>query len=741
MPTNKPYLVWFKDLNSEDTSLLDDKITSLTEIFHLGLPTPNGFFITTKAYFDFLEINNLDKTISELISKTNVSNSYDLAKTSKNIQTLIKKYPIPHEIAKEIMIAYKKLGGWLGFTNTLVTIKSSLKPEPFLSISGESNLLHKIQDCWASIFTTKFIHDCQKKNSNYLQTKIIVLVQKQINAFISGTIFTTNPTNSNKNEMIIEAFWGQRGSGIEEKIIPDEYLISKHNQVILSQHTGTQTVQLVQLDNQVREEKVKTNQSNKPKLTPEEIIKLATFGQKLALHFGQAQNVEFALNKQHQIFIIQSDSPQAILQKKVEAKPINTQVILTGHGINQGQVTGQVFVLNSTTDIRKIQKSCILVANTLSSDYISAIRQASAILTDLGGQSSYIATISRELGIPCIVGTQKATKLLSNGQIITVDGSTGKIYEPPSIHHNLQKTKSNQNYQTATKIYLNLGEPDLSKELAKQDIDGIGLLRAEFMMTKNSIHPKYLIAQNKQEEFIKLLTNNLLKFARNFSPRPIIYRASDFKSNEYRSLKYGKLYEPEEANPLFGIHGVSRYLACPDIFNLEVEAIKRVRNKFGYKNLHLSIPFVRTPTEMTKIKMLVNQAGLLRSSNFKLYMVAGLPGNMLTLDEFIKIGIDGVLIDADSLTMFLLGINPDNPEIFKNYQEPDPSLLWCFKKTIETCHKNNITCGVFGQTLANHQELIEKLVTWSIDSISVESNAITRTKELVHWAEHKRIVF
>ncbi len=752
MPSSKSYLAWFKDLKSEDISQAGGKGANLGEMTQIGIPIPNGFVVTASAYFDFLKTNNLEEQIKKLIDSTDVDNSNDLAKTSSKIQSLIKKHPMPHEIATQIMSSYKKLGGWFGLNDIPVAVRSSAtaedlpdasfagQQESFLHVVGEANLIKRVQDCWASLFTQRAIFYRQKQKYDHFKIGIAVPVQKQINSLVSGIIFTTNPVTNNKNEMVIEAIWGLGEYIVQGKITPDQYLVNKQDWSLSKYEVAKQSVQLVQSEHETRQDKVKANKQDKVKLTSQEVIKLGQIGQKLALHYGKAQDIEFAIDQKRQIFIVQSRPITTLNQKYDKTEIITTPIILSGQSASPGQATGRVVILNSPNEIEKAQKGDILVAKMTSPDYVPAMRRVSAIVTDEGGQTSHAAIVSRELGVPCIVGTKKATRFLTTGQMITVNATTGNIHEPVPLKDNQKFSRSSIKYQTATKLYLNLGEPDLAKELSRQDVDGIGLLRAEFMMAGIGIHPKYLIAQGKQEEFIKTLTNNLLKFVRGFSNRPVIYRASDFKSNEYRFLKYGKLYEPEEPNPLLGFRGASRYLASPDVFNLELEAIKRVRNKFGYKNLHLMIPFVRTPDEMSKVKIIINQAGLLRTPSFKLFMMVELPSNVLMLDEFIKVGIDGVSIGSNDLTMLVLGTDRDNAEVAKTYNELDPSVLWCLKRIIETCRKHNITCGICGQAPSNYPELTEKLVEWGISSISVSPDAITRTRELIHWAEHKLIL-
>ena len=333
---------------------------------------------------------------------------------------------------------------------------------------------------------------------------------------------------------------------------------------------------------------------------------------------------------------------------------------------------------------------------------------------------------------------------VKEGEIVTLNGTTGQVWHGDLTNKNTINRQSTiddrkPNLKTATKIYVNLGEPDLAKTIAKRNVDGIGLLRAEFMMANIGIHPKHMIAEGRQKEFILLLAKDLLKFCQSFNPRPVIYRASDFKTNEYRHLKWGKLYEPEESNPMLGFRGASRYIQSPDVFSMELEAIKLVRNKYGYKNIWLMIPFVRTPHELSEVKKIIAQNGLLRSPSFKLYMMAEIPSNVILLDKFIDVGIDGISIGSNDLTMLTLGLDRDNGEVAKSFNEMDPSVLWSLKRLITKAKKRGISCGICGQAPSNYPELVEKLVKWGVTSISVSPDAIDRTREITAAAEKAKI--
>ncbi|NCU31780.1 MAG: phosphoenolpyruvate synthase, partial [Candidatus Moranbacteria bacterium] len=405
--------------------------------------------------------------------------------------------------------------------------------------------------------------------------------------------------------------------------------------------------------------------------------------------------------------------------------------------------SGVVIIIKDPKEIARAQKGQILVTTMTTPDFVPAMKKVNGIITDKGGQTSHAAIVSRELGVPCVVGAKTATKDLKEGDIVTINGTTGQVWKGDLIGEQ-PKTKTtptvNKNLKTATKIYVNLGEPDLASTIAKRNVDGIGLLRAEFMMANIGMHPKYMIAQGRQKEFTLQLAKDLIKFCKAFSPRPVIYRATDFKTNEYRHLKWGKLYEPEEPNPLMGFRGASRYIQSPDVFAMELEAIKLVRNKYGYKNLWIMIPFTRTPHELVEVKKIVAQNGLLRSPSFKFFMMAEIPSNVILLDKFIDVGIDGISIGSNDLTMLTLGLDRDNSEVAPSFNELDPAVLWSLKRLITKAKKRGISCSICGQAPSNYPELVEKLVKWGATSISVSPDAIDATREIVAAAEKKKII-
>ncbi|MEK7070738.1 MAG: putative PEP-binding protein, partial [Patescibacteria group bacterium] len=370
-------------------------------------------------------------------------------------------------------------------------------------------------------------------------------------------------------------------------------------------------------------------------------------------------------------------------------------------------------------------------------DYVQAMKKAAAIVTEKGGRTSHAAIVSRELGIPAVVGAEGATKILKEGMVISVNGLTGEVFKGKVISTSYpSKTPKTLKLHTATNIYTNLAQPDQAVKVAKMHVDGIGLLRAEFVIAEIGVHPKQFIKEKKQDIFINRLSRELMKFVAPFSPRPVIYRATDFKTNEYRNLKGGKEFEPHEENPMLGFRGAYRYIANPEVFEMELKALKNIWGK-GYRNLHLMIPFVRVPWELIKIKQMVEKSGLLTYPEFKLWIMVEVPACALNLEEFIKVGIDGVSIGTNDLTMMLLGVDRDSEEVASVYDERTPVVLNVLEYIVKTCQKYGITSSVCGQAPSDYPEIAERLVRAGITSLSVTPDAIDRTRQVVFDVEKK----
>jgi len=743
----RPLISFFKDIDKNDIPLVGGKGANLGEMTKAGFPVPNGFSVTTASYDLFIQRNEIATKIAELLKPVDVNDSDALLKASEKVQKIVGAGEVPPEVSAEVIKAYKKLSGL--FTSSLVAVRSSATAEDlpgmsfagqqatYLNIKGQNNLLVAVRDCWASLFTARAIFYRAQNKIPTEKVKISVIVQKMVQSDVSGVMFTINPVNNDKDRIIVDAVWGLGEMIVQGAVIPDHYVVQKDTFAILSKEISDQSIQLVKVGEKTEEHEVPKSWRDKQKISDEEIVKLAKIGQRLQEHYYFPQDIEWAKDGKN-LYIVQTRPVTTIKEaQKATAQGVKTAEIpiLTGAGASPGIGSGEVKVLKSPKEIDRVKSGDVLVAKMTSPDYVPAMKKASAIITDEGGQTSHAAIVSRELGIPCVVGTKEATEKLKDGDIVTVDGSEGAVYRGSRVRVAKKETKDEKmiTAKTATRVYVNLAEVERAKEGSKLNVEGVGLLRAEFMIANIGIHPKEAIRLKKQDKFIHKLTEGLTTFCNSFYPRPVVYRATDFKTNEYRSLPGGEKYEPQEPNPMLGYRGAFRYIHDPEVFNLELQAIKKVREK--YNNLRLMVPFVRSPEELAKVKRLVAAEGLFASPTFKFWMMVEIPINVILIDKFIDVGIDGVSIGSNDLTMLVTGTDRDNATVARDFDERSPAVLWSLKRVIKKCAKRGITTSICGQAPSEYPELVKKLVKYGITSISVNPDVVNKTRQMIMEAE------
>lgn len=751
----KKYVVWFKDVDKEDIPLVGGKGANLGEMTKAGFPVPNGFIVTSDAYYHFIEVNKLKDKIRSYLHNLDVSNSKTLEQASVKVKRLIISSPIPKDVALEVFKAYFHLEHKL-LRHPLVAVRSSAtaedlptasfagQQETFLNIQGEANVLEKIRECWASLFTPRAIFYRETSKFDHFKVGIAVPVQKMVASDKSGIMFTIDPLTNDKKRIIIEAIYGLGELIVQGMVTPDHYEVDKEHLKIVSSIARTQEKMMIKeklVNKVIPLTKIK---GCKTKLSDKEILELAKLGKQLESHYYFPQDSEWAIEGNH-VYIVQTRPVTAIeaTSRKTATYIISEKdILLKGDPASPGMASGIVKKLLSPSEIGKIVHGDILVAQQTNPDYVPAMKKAAAIVTERGGRTSHAAIVSRELGIPAVVGAQGALKVLKDTMVITVNGTTGVVSRGGIPHGQLPKQPitSDRHTKTATKVYVNLAEPERALAISKLNVDGVGLLRAEFMIAGIGTHPKKLIEDHKEHIFITTLSEQITQFCKAFSPRPVIYRATDFKTNEYRNLTGGKLYEPVEPNPMLGFRGAARYVANPAVFSLELEAIKKVRNKNGCKNLWMMIPFVRSPEELLAIKKIMTANGLTRSSSFKLFMMVEIPTNVIRLDDFLDVGVDGVSIGSNDLTMLIMGTDRDNSEVANQFNERDPSVLWALEKIVKTCVRRDVSVSICGQAPSDYPDLVERLVSWGITSVSVNADAVDHIRDTVAFAE-KRLIF
>jgi len=756
------YVKWFEQLSKNDLLIAGGKGSNLGEMTKLKLPIPEGFVITTKAFDDFVNLNQVSSQIKELIEKCNVDNTAELLETSKKLKELILSKEIPVKIKSEIIEAYKELSYSrriidkrvlalisAGRELALVAVRSSATSEDipqasfagqfssFLNVKGTNDLLDCIKKCWASLFEPRAIFYRVKHGMKH--ASMAVVVQRMVNSDASGVMFTINPSTG-EDEVVIEACWGLGETLVQGEVEPDTYRVSKKGE-ILEIKIGKKNRRRIRdlATDKTIEVPVPKDKVEAQVLSKEQILKLAEYGKILERHYGIPQDIEFAIEKDR-IYIVQT---RAVTTKaKIEEVKISAEPILKGIAASPGIVTGKVKIIKNLEDLKEFEKGNILVAKMTSPDYVVAMSKSSAIITDEGGLTSHASIVSRELGVPCIVGTGNATSTLKDGQIVTVDAYHGLVYlGEVKIGKEKEFLEEAEKLKTKTKIYMNLGVPEKIEEYKSLPFDGIGLMRIEFIIASYiGEHPNYLLEKGEEEKYINKLAEGIAKVASAIYPKPVVVRFSDFKTNEYRELKGGEKFEPTEANPMLGWRGVSRYISkeFEKAFRLECKAIKKVREEMKLDNVWVMLPFVRTTWEVEKCLKIMEEEGLKRSKDFKVWLMAEVPSIIFLADEFSKL-CDGFSIGSNDLTQLIMGADRDSAILAKMgyFDERNLAVLRAISHLIKVAHSNKITVSICGQAPSVYPEFVEFLVRNEIDSISVNPDAVVETRKLVEQLERR----
>lgn len=753
------YILWFHEIDKDDVAKVGGKGANLGEMTQAGFPVPNGFVVTSSAYKHMIEVNNLEDKIKAILKDLNVEDATALNRASHQVQQLIERSPFPKDIEEQVYKAYDKLGKdvWVAVRSSataedLPEASFAGQQETYLNVRGDGSVIVHVRKAWASLFEPRAIYYRVQQGFDHFKVALAVPVQKMVQSDVSGIMFSINPVTNDKSRIVIEAVWGLGENIVQGAVTPDHYEVDKTTLELLEHKTVHQTVEMVRSGEGNIQRKVPKSRQTKRKLSDKEAVEVAKLGKKLQQHYFFPQDSEWAIEN-GKLYVVQTRPITTVTattskneEAKTKTKAISGKLILEGQPASPGIVTGIVNILKSAGEINKIKHGDVLVTDMTTPDFVPAMKRAVAIVTNKGGQTSHAAIVSRELGVPCVVGTKTATTTLKQGRVITIDGAAGKIYESnlkPSSVNFAPKTEAYHEpekiLKTATKVYVNLGEPELAEDIAKRNVDGVGLLRAEFMMAGIGTHPKKLIKDGKSHLFVDQLAEGIGKICAAFGERPVVYRATDFKTNEYRHLKGGEQYEPEEPNPMLGYRGAYRYIHDPDVFDLELEAIKKVRNEMGHKNLSLMIPFVRNVKELKEVKKIVIASGLPRTQTFKLWMMVEIPVNVILLDEFIDVGIDGLSVGTNDLTMLMLGTDRDNETVASDYDERNPAVLWALQHIIRTAHKRGVTVSVCGQAPSSHPDVAEFLCKEGVTSVSVTPDVIDKTRQVIYDTEHKLV--
>ena len=790
MKEDPKYIRWFNEVRIEDVPIVGGKNASLGEMYRelapKGVKIPNGFAISADAYWHVLNSCGIKDKLEELMQGLDKSNVIDLSERGKLARELILSAGIPEDLWEEIKLAYDKLSEQYGprpdvavrssaTAEDLPTASFAGQQETYLNISGYSTLKEACSKCFASLFTDRAISYRIDNNFDHFQVALSIGVQKMVRSDLatSGVIFTLDTETGFRDVILITACYGLGENIVQGTVNPDEYYVFKPTfkkgcKAIIRKNLGQKQIKMVYGPG---ESKALTRNVEVPvvdrrhfSVSDDDILTLSDYAMKIEEHYSEKSgklvpmDIEWAKDGMSgELFIVQarpetvqSQRDTGVLEKYILDGKGN--VIAKGKSVGEKIASGKARVVLNIDDLHSVMPGEIIVANTTTPDWEPVMKAAGGIITNRGGRTCHAAIVSRELGIPAVVGAENATQNIKTGQHVTLScaqGTEGIVYDGVIDFH-IEKVDLGHLKRPSTKIMMNLANPDLAFSLSMIPNDGVGLARMEFIITSYiKIHPMALIHpekvtntsaqnqiyyltygyKNKEEFFVEKLAEGVATIAAAFYPKPVIVRMSDFKTNEYASLIGGEYFEPKEENPMIGFRGASRYYdeRYREGFALECQAMKRVRDDMGLTNLVIMIPFCRRIDEARKVldQMAIN--GLQRGENgLEVYVMCEIPNNVILIDEFSEL-FDGFSIGSNDLTQLTLGVDRDSELLAHDFDERDPGVMKMISMTIEGAKRNNRHCGICGQAPSDYPEFAEFLVKEGIDSISLNPDSIMKT--------------
>jgi pyruvate, water dikinase len=780
-----PTLLDLEEVSSADHELVGGKASKLGELVREGLPVPPGFVVTTDSYQAFLDGTPLQVELSAALETLELERPDSVDAVSGRIRDAFEANEFPPELREEILAKYRAF--CRAHDVRFCAVRSSATAEDlegasfaglqetYLNIAGEEAVLAAIRRCWGSLFTPRVLVYRARKGFDHRSVRLAVLVQKMVDSTVSGILFTRDP-NTGENHMIVEAGWGLGEAIVGGEVTPDHYVVDGLTQRIVLKQLSQQSWRLVREDSGGnRREDVPEEQRSAQKLSDERIGRLASLARVIESHYRRPMDIEWCA-EDGQLYIVQarpvttippgvggigasmSTAPPAPARSAAApsgAPPPggDRPPLVRGFGASPGVVGGVVHLLRRAAETEQLKAGEILVTSMTTPDMVPAMTRAAAIVTDEGGMTCHAAIVSRELGVPCVVGTRNATQVLKDRQEVTVDGKMGTVVAglpapvieaaaPAAGGHGLSSADLHAMAPvTATRILVNVGVPEKAIEYARLPVSGVGLLRIEFIFTAHvREHPLALIQQGKSADLVARLADGIGQVCAAFHPRPVIIRTSDFKTNEYRGMPGGAEFEPNEENPMIGWRGCSRYISpvFKPAFLLELEAIHRVRTEKGLKNAHVMLPFVRNTWELEQIAEMFHEKGLRRSRDFKLYLMAEVPSTALLAREF-SAHCDGFSIGSNDLTQLVLGADRDSETLGRMgyFDERDPAVQRAIELLLEGAHAAGRTVGICGQGPSVYPEFAEFLVRKGIDSISLNADTVLSTIRTIAALEQR----
>jgi pyruvate,water dikinase len=745
-----PDILWLEEIRKEDIAAVGGKGASLGEMSSIGLPVPGGFVVTSHAFRQFLIETGLEDTIFEDLEKLNVDDNRALEQAAKKAKTAVLKAKMPAEIQQRIKEAYNRLDSG----NMVVAVRSSAtaedlpdasfagQQETFLNITGERALLEAVQKCWASLYGARAIYYRAKQGFSDRSVNIAVVVQQLVNSEKAGVMFTSHPVTG-EPLTIIEGSWGLGESVVSGSVSPDKYIFDQRTGKVVDRLIATKTIEIVSAGGHgTKTLDVEGSRQEAPVLSDSEVTRLANYGKIAETHYAIPQDVEWGIVGE-EIYILQS---RPITTIKAGATPTRAesggaQIIVKGQGASPGVAAGKVVIIHDVRDTGSVQEGDILVTKMTNPDMVPAMRKVAAIVTDEGGMTCHAAIVSRELGTPAVVGTRTATAVLKQGQMVTVDGEKGFVYDgvleqPPAKSATPGTNIVASPLITATSVKVNVSIPEAAERAAATGADGVGLLRIEHLILSLNRTPGWFITNDREEEFVQELYRGIKIVLDAFYGKPVWVRTLDAPTDEFRNMQGGE-NEPHEHNPMLGWRGIRRDLQSPDQFRLQAEAFRRLWEQ-GYDNLGVMFPMVSHPDEFVAACSMMEAFGV-DTRKATLGIMIEIPSSALLVEEFIKAGIDFASFGTNDLVQYTLAIDRNNENVATMYQPKHPAVLALIDSAISVCRDHGVECSICGQA-GSEPPMVEWLVEHGISSVSANIDAVAKIRETVARTEQRIIL-
>ena len=754
------HVEFFEELRKEDVAIAGGKGANLGELTQAGIPVPPGFVVTSKTYDQFMKETGIFDGIMDILDALDVNNNKELQASSVRIKKIMTETRMPDEIKIIIIEAYNALCHRIGKDDVFVAIRSSATAEDlpeasfagqqdtYLNIRGNEDVVEYVQKCWASLFESRAIFYREENDFDHSKVYIAVVVQEMVDAEKAGVMFTVHPSTG-EEKILIEAAWGLGEGVVSGTVTPDTCWYDKEKNEILDYKISNKKVMFkrdpdtghtVMVD-------VPENLSEKRVLSTDEISQLADLGKRIHNHYNFPQDTEWAI-EDGKIYMLQSRPVTTLNMNNAESQTEEGSderiIIAKGLGASPGMASGAVKIVRNTDELDKIEEGDILVTVMTTPDMVPAMKRADGIITDEGGVTCHAAIVSRELGIPCVVGTGDGSKILKENSIVTLDGSKGFVYEgklkteDTDYGEETPTTAIIQNQLiTVTEVKVNVSMPEAAKKASETGADGVGLLRTEHMMLALGVHPKKFITDGKEDELVKALVENILKVADAFYPKTVWYRTLDAPTDEFKSLQGGE-NEPYEHNPMLGWRGIRRELDEPEILKAEFKAIKKLHEE-GYTNIGVMLPLVQHPDELKEAKRIAREVGLKPQKTIEWGIMVETPGAALTIEDFIAEGIDFVSFGTNDLTQYTLAIDRNNEHVAGLYSERHPAIMKLIAMVIKECNKSGVKTSICGQA-GSMPDIVEQLVELGITSVSANTDAVATVREVVARVEKKLVL-